>query len=173
MSFHGVPKRSLLLGDPYHCQCVKTARLVAERLGLAEGDWTVAFQSRFGKAEWLQPYTSATLDALAAERVAGVDLFCPGFPADCLETLEEIAIEGRETYRAAGGTGYRYIPCLNDSPAWIAALATIAESHLQGWPTRRAEPPVVAPSPPASAVFASDDERRRSRERALAAGAID
>lgn len=143
MSFHGVPKRSLTMGDPYHCECLKTARLVAERLGLAADDWVVAFQSRFGKAEWLQPYTTATLTALAGERATGVDLFCPGFPADCLETLEEIAMEGRDTFVAAGGRDYRYISCLNDAPAWIAALATLAESHLQGWPTRAVEPPAA------------------------------
>ncbi len=139
MSFHGVPKRSLLLGDPYHCECLKTGRLVAEKLGLAADDWVVSFQSRFGKAEWLQPYTTATLASLAAAKAGGVDIFCPGFPADCLETLEEIAMEGKQTYVAAGGKDYRYVPCLNDAPAWIAALASLAERHLQGWPTRTQE----------------------------------
>ncbi len=139
MSFHGVPKRSLLLGDPYHCECLKTGRLVAERLGLDADGWVVSFQSRFGKAEWLQPYTTATLSALAEAKQGGVDIFCPGFPADCLETLEEIAMEGKQTYVDAGGKDYRYVPCLNDAPAWIAALATLAEQHLQGWPTRTPE----------------------------------
>ena len=156
MSFHGVPKRSLLLGDPYHCECVKTGRLVAERLGLAPDDWVVSFQSRFGKAEWLQPYTAATLASLAQSKASGVDVFCPGFPADCLETLEEIAIEGRQTYVDAGGRDYRYIPCVNDAPAWIAALATLAEQHLQGWPTK-AE---------------TADALQVSRLRALAGGAV-
>ncbi|MEO8937701.1 MAG: ferrochelatase [Burkholderiaceae bacterium] len=140
MSFHGVPKRSLLMGDPYHCQCRMTARLVAERLGMRAEDWVVSFQSRFGKAEWLQPYTNATLAGLAKSSGAGIDVFCPGFPADCLETLEEIAMEGRQTYIEAGGRDYRYIPCLNDAPAWIDALATLAETHLQGWPTRAEDP---------------------------------
>ena len=158
MSFHGVPKRSLLMGDPYHCECWKTARLVAERLGLAADEWTIAFQSRFGKAEWLQPYTTATLTALAEARVAGVDVFCPGFPADCLETLEEIAMEGRQTFVEAGGHDYRYIPCLNDAPVWIAALAMLAEIHLQGWPTRDAEP-----------AAALDASKRRALERGAAA----
>ena len=155
MSFHGVPKRSLMTGDPYHCQCLKTARLVAERLGLQADDWVVAFQSRFGKAEWLQPYTTATLTALAKSPASGIDVFCPGFPADCLETLEEIAMEGKQTFVEAGGNDYRYIPCLNDSPAWIAALSTLAESHLQGWPTQ-AEPV---------------EALRSARQRAIALGA--
>ncbi len=158
MSFHGVPKRSLLMGDPYHCECLKTARLVAERLGLEKDDWVVAFQSRFGKAEWLQPYTNATLTSLAAAKVAGVDLFCPGFPADCLETLEEIAMEGKDTFLEAGGKDYRYIPCLNDAPGWIAALASIAETHLRGWPTDRVADP---------------DALRAQREQALRCGATD
>lgn len=158
MSFHGLPRRNLLRGDPYHCECLMTGRLVAERLGLGPDDWSVSFQSRFGRAEWLQPYTTATLSALgaAAATVPAVDVFCPGFPADCLETLEEIAIEGRQTYVAAGGKEYRYIPCLNDSAQWIAALATLAESHLQGWPTSR----------PTSA-----DALLASRDRALRHGA--
>ena len=155
MSFHGVPKRSLTMGDPYHCQCLKTARLVAERLGLQSDDWVVAFQSRFGKAEWLQPYTSGTLVSLAASRAGGIDIFCPGFPADCLETLEEIAMEGRQTYVEAGGKDYRYVPCLNDAPRWIAALSDLAETHLQGWPTKADGPEVL----------------RSSRQRATALGA--
>ncbi len=170
MSFHGVPKRSLLLGDPYHCQCLKTARLVAERLGLGAAEWVVAFQSRFGKAEWLQPYTSLTLATLAREGAGGVDVFCPGFPADCLETLEEIAIEGKQTFVDAGGKDYRYIPCLNDAPAWIAALASIAETHLQGWPTRAAATQVVAPLP-TTIPRDSTEDLDRSRERAVRAGA--
>ena len=161
MSFHGVPKRSLLMGDPYHCECLKTARLVAERLGLPKDGWAVSFQSRFGKAEWLQPYTTATLKSLAEADPTGLDVFCPGFPADCLETLEEIAMEGRDTWVQAGGRDYRYIPCLNDAPAWIAALATLAESHLQGWPTSR---DAVDP-----AVVVADLDA--SRRRALALGA--
>lgn len=132
-SFHGVPRRTLDLGDPYHCLCHKTARLVADELGLDRKQWTIAFQSRFGKAEWLQPYTAEVLAALGREGVGRVDVACPGFVADCLETLEEIGLEGRDTFLAAGGKAYRAIPCLNDHPAWIAALTDIAWRQLQGW----------------------------------------
>ncbi len=135
LSFHGVPKRTLLLGDPYHCECQKTGRLVAERLGLPAADVLVTFQSRFGNAEWLQPYTEPTLVALARAGIRRVDVMCPGFPADCLETLEEIAVEARAAFLAAGGSEFGYIPCLNDQPRWLAVLADIAERHLQGWPT--------------------------------------
>jgi ferrochelatase len=135
MSFHGIPKRTLLLGDPYHCECHKTARLLAERLRLTPEQYLVTFQSRFGKAEWLQPYTAPTLQKLAREGRGRVDLICPGFTSDCLETLEEIAIEARRDFEAAGGKEFHYIPCLNESPRWIAALADIAEQHIMGWPT--------------------------------------
>jgi ferrochelatase len=133
LSFHGMPERTLKLGDPYHCECLKTGRLLAERLGLQAGDWRVTFQSRFGRTPWLQPYTDVTLAALAREGVAGVDVICPGFSADCLETLEEIAIEGRATFLGAGGKAFHYLPCLNDSPEGMAALAGVALRHLQGW----------------------------------------
>ena len=135
MSFHGVPKRTLLLGDPYHCECYKTARLLAARLGLLPDQYMVTFQSRFGKAEWLQPYTAPTLQQLAKEGVKRVDLICPGFTSDCLETLEEIAMEAKHDFLAAGGKEFTYIPCLNESPAWIEALALIAEKHIMGWST--------------------------------------
>ena len=135
MSFHGVPKRTLLLGDPYHCECHKTARLLAAELGLKEGQYLVTFQSRFGKAEWLQPYTAPTLQQLARDGVKRVDLVCPGFTSDCLETLEEISIEARHDFLAAGGREFHYIACLNEAPVWIAGLADIAEQHLLGWPT--------------------------------------
>ena len=135
MSFHGVPKRTLLLGDPYHCECHKTARLLAAELGLKEGQYLVTFQSRFGKAEWLQPYTAPTLQQLARDGVKRVDLVCPGFTSDCLETLEEISIEARHDFLAAGGREFQYIACLNEAPTWIAGLADIAEQHLLGWPT--------------------------------------
>ena len=134
-SFHGVPHRSLLLGDPYHCQCHKTARLLAEALGLRQDEWLVTFQSRFGKAKWLQPYTEPTLRQLAAAGVRRVDLMCPGFVADCLETLQEIDQEARATFIAAGGKDFHYIACLNDSAAGIHALAAVAQRHLQGWDT--------------------------------------
>jgi ferrochelatase len=137
MSFHGVPKRTLLLGDPYHCECQKTGRLLAEALGLGPDEYVVTFQSRFGRAEWLQPYTAPTLEALARGGTRAVDVICPGFPADCLETLEEIAMEGRDAFVSAGGKDYRYIPCLNDAPAFIEALVALCRRHLQGWPTER------------------------------------
>ncbi len=133
MSFHGLPRRVLDLGDPYHCHCHKTARLLATELGLQPSQYVVTFQSRFGKAEWLQPYTAATLESLAREGVGRVDVFCPGFASDCLETLEEIGIEGRDTFVKAGGREFHVIPCLNDHPAWIAALADLVMTHLQGW----------------------------------------
>ncbi len=135
MSFHGVPERTLKLGDPYHCECHKTARLLAERLGLSAAHYVVTFQSRFGKAKWLEPYTEPTLKALAKAGTARVDVVCPGFVADCLETLEEIAIEGKQAFMAAGGKTFHYIPCLNDHPAWITALTGITRRHLAGWPT--------------------------------------
>jgi len=158
LSFHGLPQRSLALGDPYHCHCQKTARLLAARLQLAPERLRVTFQSRFGKAQWLQPYTRPTLQRLASEGVRRVDVMCPGFVADCLETLEEIDQEARAAFLAAGGEVFGYINCLNVRPDWIAALADIAERHLQGWPTR------AAPMP---------SELAGERERALALGATD
>lgn len=135
MSFHGLPQRTLALGDPYHCECQKTARLLAERLKLRPEQWTATFQSRFGRAKWLEPYTEPTLRALAQSGVGRVDVLCPGFAADCLETLEEIAIEARAAFLDAGGKEFHYIACLNDRHEWIAALADIAQRHLQGWDT--------------------------------------
>ena len=136
MSFHGVPERTLHLGDPYHCECHKTARLLAEWLELQPSQYTVSFQSRFGRAKWLQPYTQPTLEALARQGVQRVDVACPGFISDCLETLEEIAMECRDAFLAAGGKSFHYIPCLNDETDWIAALGHIAQQHLAGWPTQ-------------------------------------
>lgn len=158
MSFHGVPERTLLLGDPYHCECHKTARLVAERLGLAKDRYTVTFQSRFGKAKWLEPYTEPTLVAKAQAGLRSVDVVCPGFTSDCLETLEEIRMEAQEAFKHAGGQAFNYIDCLNDSPDWIRAMADLAERHLQGWPTRQADNPM---------------DLQESRSRALAMGAKD
>ncbi len=134
MSFHGLPKRNLMMGDPYHCECLKTGRLLGEALGLDAGQYLVTFQSRFGKAEWLKPYTAPTIEKLAKEGCQRIDIFCPGFPADCLETLEEIAMEAREIFLEHGGSDYRYIPCLNSNPKWIDALSDIAFQHLLGWP---------------------------------------
>jgi ferrochelatase len=139
LSFHGVPRRALERGDPYHCECRKTARLLGERLQLAPERLVVTFQSRFGRARWLEPYTQATLERLAAAGVRKVDVMCPGFVADCLETLEEIDIEARAAFLAAGGSEFRYIACLNDQHAWIDALAAIAQRHLQGWPVERSD----------------------------------
>lgn len=156
MSFHGVPERTLHLGDPYHCECLKTARLLAQELGLGAQEYRVTFQSRFGKAKWLEPYTEPTLVALAREGVQRVDVICPGFTSDCLETLEEIAQEARAAFLQAGGRDFHYIPCLNDSEAWITALGRLSEQHLAGWPTRQA--------PDAAALAAS-------RAAALARGA--
>lgn len=136
MSFHGVPERTLHLGDPYHCECRKTARLLAEWLQLDPSQYTVSFQSRFGKAKWLEPYTQPTVEALARQGTRRVDVVCPGFTSDCLETLEEIAMEVRDAFMAAGGKEFRYIPCLNDDDEWIGALGRIAEQHLAGWPTK-------------------------------------
>jgi len=135
MSFHGLPKAFLLRGDPYHCECYKTARLLAEALGLNKDQYVVTFQSRLGRAEWLQPYTAPTVQKLAKDGVKRIDVICPGFIADCLETLEEIAMEVRVDFLNAGGKEFNYIPCLNESPAWMRGLAEIAEQHLIGWPT--------------------------------------
>jgi ferrochelatase len=133
MSFHGVPKRTLDMGDPYHCECHKTGRLLRESLGLSAEEAMVSFQSRFGKAEWLKPYTAPLLEQLGQKGTSRVDIFCPGFPADCLETLEEIAMEGKEIFEHAGGKNYFAIPCINSHSDWILALQGIAEDNLQGW----------------------------------------
>ena len=133
MSFHGLPKRNLDLGDPYFCQCHKTGRLLANKLGLKKDQWQLTFQSRFGKAEWLKPYTDKTLMEMPEKGVKSVDVICPGFPADCLETLEEIDGENREYFLKAGGEKYHYITALNDSPEHIHALADLIQQHTQGW----------------------------------------
>ena len=156
MSFHGVPERTLHLGDPYHCECLKTARLLAEKLGLARERYKVTFQSRFGKAKWLEPYTEPTLVALAQAGTQRVDVVCPGFTSDCLETLEEINQEAREAFLHAGGKTYHYIPCLNDDDRWISALRDLTVQHLAGWPTQQAP---------------DRDALERSRLRALSMGA--
>ncbi|MEE9326509.1 MAG: ferrochelatase [Cocleimonas sp.] len=133
MSFHGLPKRNLDLGDPYYCHCQKTGRLLADKLELTDDQWKLTFQSRFGKAEWLKPYTDETLKAFPAEGVKSVDVICPGFPSDCLETLEEIEDENREYFMEAGGEQYNYIAALNDHPSHIQTLADIIQQHSQGW----------------------------------------
>ena len=159
LSFHGVPERTLHLGDPYHCQCHVTARHLGQRLGLNKDQLVVTFQSRFGKAKWLEPYTEPTLVAMAQQGVKRVDVACPGFVADCLETLEEINQEAREAFLHAGGEQFHYVPCVNDSPVFVQALADVALRHLQGWPTR-AQPEQAG-------------ELAAQRERALALGAKD
>ena len=156
MSFHGVPARTLELGDPYHCECYKTARLLAQSLGLSKDRYKVTFQSRFGKAKWLEPYTEPTLVAMAQGGTRSVDVICPGFTADCLETLEEIQDEARQAFLMAGGERFQYIACLNDQAGWIESLADICERHLAGWATQQ--------GPDLQALA-------RSRDEALAIGA--
>jgi ferrochelatase len=156
MSFHGVPERTLHLGDPYHCECFKTARLLSNKLGLTKEQYQVTFQSRLGRAKWLEPYTEPTLIAMGKAGVKRVDVLCPGFTSDCLETLEEINMEAREAFLHAGGNVFHYIPCLNDDPEWITALCNVTQQHLLGWNT------LEDVNPQALAV---------SREAALAQGA--
>jgi ferrochelatase len=133
MSFHGIPQEYADKGDPYPCQCEVTADLLAKQLGLEQVQWQFSFQSRLGPKDWLKPYTDHTLESLAGNGVRDVQVICPGFSADCLETLEEIAMENRDVFIEAGGTSYRYIPCLNDQPDHIGFLAQLVEQHLQGW----------------------------------------
>jgi ferrochelatase len=129
-SFHGMPARTLALGDPYHCHCQKTARLLGEAL---DRELTVSFQSRFGRAKWLEPATDATLVALPGQGVKRIALVAPGFSADCLETLEELAIRGRETFLAAGGTDFAYLPCLNADQPGVDMLHHLLQRELAGW----------------------------------------
>jgi protoporphyrin/coproporphyrin ferrochelatase len=159
MSFHGVPKVHLTKGDPYHCTCHKTGRLLAEALGLSKDEYLIAFQSRFGKQEWLKPYLASTLEDLGKAKTARIDVICPGFSADCLETLEEIAMEGKEIFQHAGGGEYHYIPALNENEAWIHAMTTIALENLQGWVTPTWD----------SAQAAKDNELTKTRAQALGA----
>ena len=133
LSFHGMPKRTLELGDPYHCQCMKTARLLREAMGWPAERMPVAFQSLFGRAEWLQPYTEPTLVAMAERGVKRVAVLMPGFSADCIETLEEIAIEARDSFLAAGGENFAALPCLNTSEAGMEMLRSIIAQELAGW----------------------------------------
>jgi len=137
MSFHGLPQRSVDRGDPYQRQCLASAKAIATELGWNDARTLVTFQSRFGAQEWLKPYTDQTLEKLGSEGVGRVDVICPGFAADCLETLEEIAQAGRHTFRAAGGKDFHYIPTTNDLAPWMTALTIIAMENLQG----RAAPP--------------------------------
>jgi ferrochelatase len=158
ISFHGIPERSLMLGDPYHCECHKTARLLAEELGLSKEEYIVTFQSRFGRAKWLEPYTEPTAKALAEKGIHSLDVVCPGFTSDCLETLEEIAMEVKETFLHAGGKQFNYISCLNDSEQWIRGLSEIVNDHILGWPQSGTK---------------NANERALSKQNALAIGAKD
>jgi protoporphyrin/coproporphyrin ferrochelatase len=136
MSFHGVPRFSLDKGDNYHCECQKSGRLLAEALALRPHQYLVTFQSRFGKAQWLQPYTQPTLEEFARQGIKRVDVICPGFVSDCLETLEEIAMECKSAFLEAGGADFHYIPALNETPEWIAALGDLVKDHLGNWLTQ-------------------------------------
>ncbi|QSP93808.1 ferrochelatase [Marinobacter salinisoli] len=133
LSYHGVPLKYLQKGDPYHCECHKTSRLLAERLGLSSDDYMTTFQSRFGREEWLKPYTDHTLKALPGQGLKSIDVFCPGFSSDCLETIEEINEENRDYFMEAGGQSFSYIPALNATPGHIEALVKLIEENLQGW----------------------------------------
>lgn len=132
-SYHGIPKRYLLNGDPYHCQCHKTSRLIAEKLGLSKDQYLTTFQSRFGREEWLKPYTDHTLMALPEQGVKSVQIVCPGFSADCLETIEEIGIENRDYFLEAGGQRYEYIAALNSDAAHIDLISSLVEENIRGW----------------------------------------
>ena len=160
-SFHGVPRRTLLSGDPYHCQCQKTARLVAEKLELGPDDWYVSFQSRVGREEWLKPYTDETLEDWGTNGVGNIDVICPAFSVDCLETLEEISMEGAEQFAEAGGGELRYIPCLNSRDDHIEVLADLIEKNVAGWPEANHDLDGEAES----------KEREASKQRAATLGA--
>ncbi|WP_017444087.1 ferrochelatase [Gayadomonas joobiniege] len=132
-SYHGVPKKYLLKGDPYFCECHKTSRLVAEQLQLSENEYITCFQSRFGREEWLQPYADKTLEALPNQGIKSVQVVCPGFSADCLETIEEMGIENKDVFLNAGGESYQYIDALNSDDEHIEALASLVKDNLSGW----------------------------------------
>lgn len=151
-SFHGVPNQTLLDGDPYHCQCQKTARLVAEALELGDDEWLLSFQSRVGREEWLRPYTDETIEKLGKQGLSRLDVVCPGFSTDCLETLEEIAMQNAELFLASGGESLHYIPALNAREDHVRFLTDLVDQHLSGWPQTYSEDPA-------------------SRQRALAMGA--
>ena len=160
-SFHGLPRDSLENGDPYHCQCLKTARLVANALELDDAEWTVSFQSRVGRMEWLRPYTDETIRELGQQGLGRVDVVCPGFSIDCLETLEEIAMQNAEFFRNSGGGDLHYIPALNARDDHVAFLTRLVEKHAAGWPE----------SSPDWSAGETSRALEKSRERALAMGA--
>ncbi|MGB5258290.1 MAG: ferrochelatase [Woeseiaceae bacterium] len=140
-SFHGVPRQTLLDGDPYHCQCRKTARLVAESLELGDDEWLLSFQSRVGREEWLKPYTDETVTRLGKQGTGRLDVICPGFSTDCLETLEEIAMQNAELFVESGGGSLHYIPALNARKDHVAFLTDLVEKHLCGWPRSYSDDP--------------------------------
>jgi ferrochelatase len=156
-SFHSIPKRYFLAGDPYHCFCHGTARGVVERLGLAAGEWSIGFQSRFGREEWLKPYVDVLLQEYARTGPKQVTVVCPGFATDCLETLEEISMQNRDAFLGAGGEAFDYVPCLNSSAANVGVFEDVVLQHTGGWPLQAG----------------ADEPAQRSlaRERALALGA--
>ena len=160
-SFHGIPLRYVDNGDPYFCHCQKTARLVAEKLELKDDEWKVVFQSRFGREPWLEPYCSVTLQELPATGIKNVDVICPGFAADCLETLEEIQMENKDLFIEAGGENFNYIPCLNDDEDHMVALCEVLTAHMFGWPE-------TMPNWDAGKLAV---EANKSRQRALDMGA--
>jgi ferrochelatase len=145
MSFHGVPERTLQLGDPYHCECHKTARLLAQALNLSKDEYKVCFQSRFGKAKWLEPYTEPTVRELARQGCRSMQIVCPGFVSDCLETLEEIALEVKAAFLEEGGEQFHYIECINDSPVWIQALHSLSVTHMSGCHVSPPTKPITRP----------------------------
>jgi ferrochelatase len=132
-SFHGIPREYVDKGDPYYCHCVKTARLLREALGMDEQQLRLTFQSRFGRAQWLEPYTDKTVEALARSGVKNLAIVTPGFSADCIETLEEIAVENRDIFKAHGGVNFAAIPCLNDSEEGMAVIRHVVSRELSGW----------------------------------------
>jgi len=158
-SFHSIPKRYFTAGDPYHCQCHATARRVAERLELVDGQWSLAFQSRFGREEWLQPYAETVLRQYAQEGPREITIVCPGFATDCLETLEEVALRYRNAFLAAGGREFDYVPCLNAGDAHVSVLEQVVRRHAQGWPAFDSGRPESA-------------DIEATRQRALALGAL-
>jgi protoporphyrin/coproporphyrin ferrochelatase len=157
MSFHGIPRRYFLAGDPYFCECQKTGRLLAEALELGEDQWLLAFQSRVGREEWLKPYTDKILAGWGKQKLQRVDVICPGFSVDCLETLEEVAQQDREVFQSRGGGDYAYIPALNDTPVHVKLLASLALQHMQGW------------EPPAQADTLEQRQERQRRAQAMGA----
>ena len=160
LSFHGIPRSYFLQGDPYHCHCYKTARLVREALGLSETELMLTFQSQFGREEWLQPYTIDTMKQLPTMGITNIQVMCPGFTSDCLETIEEIDVLNKEAFMHAGGKEFRYIPCLNARPLFIKALSEIAIENMQGWKSR----PVATAQ--AKSLVDSESSKRRERVQA-------